>query len=374
MSNPIRVLQIVTHMNRGGLETMLMNYYRHIDRSQVQFDFLVHRQERAAYDDEIESLGGKIFRLPKLNPWSPKYINSLNRFFSEHPEYKIVHCHLDCMSAIPLIAAKRAKVPVRIAHCHSSSQDKDLKYIIKVLYKKRIPIVATKLFACSKAAGNWMFNGHSFTLFNNAIDVEKYIFNETMRKIQRQCLNLNENTLVVGHVGRFSIPKNHTFLLDIFYEIDRSCDARLLLVGDGELRPQIERKARLMGIIDHIIFLGVRDDVAVILQAMDVFIFPSLYEGLPLSLIEAQAAGLPCLISDGVSSESRISNLVHQLSLNKSANTWAVNAIQLSDIIRGNTYKEIKNAGFDIIKNAEWLQRFYLSKISAINKSDEDNI
>ena len=175
MEKPMRVLQVVTHMERGGLETMLMNYYRNIDRSQVQFDFLVHRQNRAAYDDEIEALGGKIYRLPVLVPWSSAYRKALNGFFVNHPEYKIVHVHQDCLSSVILKAAKKNGVPVRIGHSHNSNQDKNLKYLIKLYYRRLIPKYATNLFACGKDAGNWMFGGAPYHILNNAINAASYV-------------------------------------------------------------------------------------------------------------------------------------------------------------------------------------------------------
>ena len=200
----IRVLHIVTYMGRGGLETMLMNYYRHIDRSKVQFDFLVHRQERFDYDDEIEILGGRIYHLPRLNPWSKTYIKALGEFFREHTEYKIVHSHIDCMSAIPLRVAKKAGVPVRLAHSHSSNQDKNLKYYLKLYYKSRISQSATNLFACSEEAGRWMFGKQNFFVLPNAIDTKQYIYNAEKRNKVRKELGLDD-ALVIGHVGRFLI-------------------------------------------------------------------------------------------------------------------------------------------------------------------------
>ena len=178
MSEPIRILHIVTYMGRGGLETMIMNYYRNIDRSKVQFDFLTHRQERWDYDDEIEKLGGKIYRLPRLNPFSPSYLKALDGFFKEHKEYKIVHCHQDCLSGIPLKYAKKNGVPFTIAHSHSSNQNKDLKYLVKLAAKKNICKYSDHLFACGKEAGEWMFNTSDFEILNNAIDTKKYIYNE----------------------------------------------------------------------------------------------------------------------------------------------------------------------------------------------------
>ena len=177
----IRVLQVATYMGRGGLESMIMNYYRHIDREKVQFDFLVHRQERAAFDDEIESLGGRIYRLPRLVPWSKSYLSALNRFFEEHPEYKVVHVHQDCLSSVILKVAAQHNVPVRVAHSHSANQDKNLKYPVKLWCRRSIPRCATHLFACGKDAGDWMFGGASYQIINNAIDTTAYTYDTNKR-------------------------------------------------------------------------------------------------------------------------------------------------------------------------------------------------
>ena len=356
---PIRILHIVTYMGRGGLETMLMNYYRAIDRTKVQFDFLTHRDFRADYDDEIEALGGKIYRLPNLNPFGRSYLGALDRFFREHPEYRIVHSHLDCMSAIPLKAAKKLGVPVRIAHSHSSRQDRDLKYPLKLLFKRGIFGQATQLFACGKEAGKWMFGTDDFRVLNNAIDAERYRFDPEVRQEVRRELGIPADAPVVGHVGRFMAPKNHGFLLRIFAELPDH--ARLLLVGDGELRAENEHLAEELGIRDRVIFAGLRSDVDRMLQAMDVFVFPSLYEGLPLSIIEAQAAGLPCLISDKVPIECKKTELVTQIPLDASPAEWAEAVLSAAEAPRGDTLAQIREAGFDIRTNAEWLQNYYLS-------------
>ena len=356
---PIRILHIVTYMGRGGLETMLMNYYRAIDRTKVQFDFLTHRDFRADYDDEIEALGGKIFRLPNLNPFSRSYLGALDRFFREHPEYRIVHSHLDCMSAIPLKAAKKHGVPVRIGHAHNSSQPRDAKYLLKLFYKRMIAGQATQLFACSEEAGRWMFGNADFRVLNNAIDAGKYAFDAAIRSEVRHELGLPADALVVGHVGRFDPQKNHRFLVEIFEKMPE--DARLLLVGDGVLRPDVEQQAEALGIRDRILFTGVRTDVDRLLQAMDVFLMPSLFEGLPVSIVEAQAAGLPCLISDKVPIECKKTELVTQIPLDASPAEWAEAVLSAAEAPRWDTLEQIREAGFDIRANAEWLQQFYTS-------------
>lgn len=359
--NQLRVLQVVTHMERGGLESMLMNYYRYIDREKIQFDFLVHRQERAAYDDEIEAMGGKIYRLPRLVPWSKAYLTTLNRFFDEHPEYRIVHVHQDCLSSVILKAAQQHNIPVRIAHSHSANQDKNLKYPVKLWYKRSISKYATNLFACGEDAGDWMFGGEPFQIINNAIDVAAYTYVPTKRQEMRRQLGL-ENELTIGHVGRFNQPKNHPFLLDIFAVLlKKEPNAILLLVGGGENMPKIQAKAHTLGIAEHVRFLGVRSDVADLMQAMDVFVFPSLYEGLPVTMVEAQAAGLPCLISDKIPSECILTNgLVGVLPLSAEPETWAAKILEKKNLPRIDRRSEIAAHGFDITTEAVKLQKFYL--------------
>ncbi len=340
---------------------MLMNYYRQIDKNRVQFDFLVHRFYRADYDDEIEQLGGIIYRLPVLNPLDSKYNHALSAFFDEHPEYQIIHVHQDCMSSVILKEAARHHVKVRIAHSHSKSQDKNWKYPIKLHYKKLIPQYATDLFACNDEAGKWMFNGADFRIINNAVNAEKYRFNPAVREGVRRELGIEENDLVIGHVGRIDEVKNHRFLLEVFKEVLKQRDATLLLVGRGDLTEEIKHSAESAGLKDCVIFTGLRNDVDKLLQAMDVFVFPSLYEGLPMSLVEAQAAGLPCVISDQVSPECLITKNAVMMSLNQSSAEWAEQVMRFADLPREDTYETIVESGFDIAKNAEELQEFYLS-------------
>lgn len=360
---PKRILHVVTHMNRGGLETMIMNYYRHMDRSKVQFDFLVHREQKADYDDEILALGGKIYRLQPLNPFSGAYLRSLDSFFAEHKEYGIVHSHLDCMAGIPLKYAKKYGVPVRLAHSHNNSQPKDAKYLLKLLYKRRIAPYATKLFACGTDAGRWMFGTDDFTVLNNAIDAAACRYDPEVREAVRQELGICENATVVGHVGRFCTQKNHIFLMDIFASVLRlQPEAVLLLIGVGELRAETEAKAKELGIADSVIFAGLRSDVNRLLQAMDVFMLPSLHEGLPLSAVEAQAAGLLCLISDKVPMECAKTDLVTQIPLTAHPDQWAEAVLTAASQPRKDTLEDIRRSGFDVRENARWLQEFYLNQ------------
>lgn len=362
MDKPIRILQVVTHMNRGGLETMIMNYYRHIDREKIQFDFLVHRDGRAAYDDEIEALGGKIYCLPRLVPWGITYRRALNAFFAEHTQYKIVHVHQDCLSSVILKAANNYGIPTRIAHSHNASQDRNLKYIIKQIYKKSIPQYATELFACGAQAGNWMFGGTSYQILNNAIDTAQYQYGSERAVRVREMLGIPVCATVIGHVGRFSHQKNHSFLIDVFHKVmQKNPSSYLLMVGDGELRPCIEEKVKMLGIERNVIFTGVRSDVADLMQAMDVFLFPSFYEGLPVTLVEAQAAGLPCIISDAIPKDCDLTDRISRCSLEEPAEIWADRILENRQAVRKDASEEIAAAGFDIKENSKWLQSQYLS-------------
>lgn len=355
----IRILQVVTHMNRGGLETMLMNYYRHMDRSQVQFDFLTHRDYDGDYGEEIRQLGGKLYHMPVLNPFSISYRKILGDFFDDHPEYKVIHVHQDCLSGVILHVAKEHGVSVRIAHSHNANQTKDIKYPIKWFYRHRIARYATKLMACGEDAGKWMFCGAPFEILRNAIPAADYTFNTEIKKNQREKWNIQPDELLVGHVGSFTRHKNHSFLLDVFHEIQKHTPAKLMIVGDGNLRPSIEEKIRKLGLEEKVILTGLRSDVPELLQTMDVFVFPSLYEGLPVTLVEVQASGLPCLISDKVPIECKMTDAVQQIPLTESPEIWAERAIEAARLPRENTYEEIKAAGYDIVENAKRLQKMY---------------
>lgn len=359
MEKPIRVLHIVTCMNLGGLETMIMNYYRKLDTNKIQFDFLVHRKEKSTYDEEILQKGGKIYTVPKLNPFSIKYRNAMNGFFKKH-NYNIVHCHLDCMSSIPLSIAKKNKVKIRIAHAHSTNEEKNFKYPLKLFYKRKIKTVATDLFACGYAAGKWMFATDSFTIMKNAIDTKKFLYNEEVRLQERKNYQL-QDSLVIGHVGRFNIPKNHIFIIDVFNEIIKlNKNAKLVLVGEGLLKEEIKDKVNKLNLNKNVIFIGETNRVFDILNAFDIFLFPSLWEGLPVSLIEAQAASLPCFVSENIPAEVKITELVKVISLTMDASFWAKQIVNIPNQNRLDRSKEIKNNGYDIDGNFLELEEYYL--------------
>lgn len=320
----IRVLQCVNNMHRAGLETMLMNYYRNIDRTKIQFDFLVHRQERSDYDDEIESLGGRIYRAPRLYPQNyPAYFAYMKRFFQEHPEYKIVHSHIDAMSYLPLLAAKNAGVPIRIAHSHNTAIDLDFKYPLKQIFRYMIGSVASHRFSCGQAAGEFLFRGKSFQVIPNAIDVTRFAFDPEVREAKREQLGVC-NKFVMGHIGRFSYAKNHEFLIEIFSLVKKKeKDAVLILIGTGKKEKQIQELVRNKGLTESVLFMGKRSDVSELYQAMDVFVMPSLFEGVPVVGIEAQFSSLPCVFSKKVPQEVAFSERCVFVDLKLDADCWA---------------------------------------------------
>lgn len=365
-TEPIRILQVVNIMDRAGLETMIMNHYRAIDRGRVQFDFLEHRPWRGTYDDEIEAFGGRVYRAPRLYPQNAlAYRRFMRRFFAEH-EYPVVHSHIDAMSAFPLDAARRAGVPVRIAHSHNDSVDRDLKYPVKEWARKRLPGIATHYWACSEAAGAFLFGRENLSrihVVKNAIDLEGFRFDECLRAEARAELNLRGDQTVVGHVGRFSAVKNHSFLVNLLAELrSEGVDAVLVLVGDGELRGDIERKVQGLGLSGSVRFLGLRDDVGRFVQAFDVMVFPSLHEGIPLTLIEAQASGLPVVASDAVSGEALVLPDTAHLPLDAPMSEWAGEVVRLASGGRSrHAIERLAEAGYEIRANAEALQSAYLS-------------
>lgn len=358
----IRILQCVNIMDRAGLETMLMNYYRNIDRTQIQFDFLTHRPNKGAYDDEIESLGGKVYHAPRLYPQNyPTYFKWMANFFREHPEYKIVHSHIDSMSYLPLLAAKKARVPVRIAHSHSTAIDRDVKYLLKQYYRSQITSVANYYCACGKEAGEYLFKNKEFAIIPNAIQVDKFLYQEQIRCQIRKKLNLSDKT-VIGHVGRFSYPKNHHFLISVFNEIYKNnSNTVLLLIGVGEKEKEIRNQVESLGLCDSVLFLGNRADVNELYQAMDVFVMPSFFEGVPLTGIEAQFSGLNCIFSDKVPTEVDFSGNCSFISLNEKTEKWVTqilhNCDQTGRLLRS---QALKGSQYNIKNACQYLENFYL--------------
>ena len=368
----IRVLQVVNDMHRAGLETMLMNYYRNIDRNQIQFDFLTHRPNKSDYDDEIITLGGKVYYAPRLYPQNyPKYFRWMKAFFAEHPEYKIIHSHIDAMSYLPLKAAKKAGISVRIAHSHSTSIDRDWKYLLKLYFRKCINSVATNRLACGREAGEFLFGEAHFDIIPNAVEADKFYFNEETRINTRTNLNLNDK-FVVGHVGRFCYPKNHKFLIEIFNEVQKKNPASvLLLVGVGEKLTEIQDFVNKLGLSDKVLFLGNRSDVNELYQIMDVFVLPSLFEGVPVVGVEAQFADLPCLFSDKTPTEVKFNIRTKFIGLDSSPEFWADEILATRNgEPRSSTREDIVNSRYDIKCAHTILEEYYKEQLKT--KSGEE--
>lgn len=366
MSKPIRILEVVNIMDRAGLETMLMNHYRHMDRDLVQLDFLTHRPAAGAYDEEICGLGGRVFRAPRLYPQNClAYRRYMRAFFAEH-EYPVVHSHIDAMSAFPLAMARSCGVTVRVAHSHSDSVDRDAKYPVKEIARKRLPSIATHYWACSEAAGAFLFgesNRQRIHVVKNAIDLSSFAFDSAARASARVELGVANGQTVIGHVGRFSAVKNQAFLVNVLAAaIAGGEDAVLAFVGDGELRDKVEQEAASAGLSTRIRFLGLRDDVARLMQGFDVLAFPSLHEGIPLTLVEAQASGLPVLVSDKVSAEALVLPNCSQMALSEPAAAWAAKACGMARMGRAaGCIEALSVAGYEINYSARALQETYRS-------------
>lgn len=324
-----RVLHVVPNMNVGGLETFIMNVYRNIDRDKIQFDFLEHYIEPSVYDEEIEKLGGKIYHFSLRNDNNIfKYIIELNKFFKEHKEYKIVHCHMESIGTILFLVAKLNGVKIRIGHAHTTSTNNNLKGFVKKIISKPFKYTTTTNFACSFDAGEYLFKNKKYEVIPNAIDIDKFKFDENSRTYLRKELGL-EGYQVIGHAGRMDKGKNQLFLIDIFNEyLKINSKSKLVLVGDGELRDEIIDRIKELNIEDKVLLLGVRKDVNKLYSAFDLFVFPSLFEGLGIVLIEAQVNGLTCLVSDNIPKITKISNKIKYLSL-EDKSSW-INEIKNS--------------------------------------------
>ncbi|PGM87436.1 glycosyltransferase family 1 protein [Bacillus cereus] len=366
MGTPLRVLHVVVNMNRGGAETLIMNLYRNIDRSKVQFDFLTCKE--GVFDEEIVKLGGNIHRIPYVTDVGHRgYIKALDTFFYSHPQYKIVHSHMDKMSGFVLRSAKKAGIPVRIAHSHStSSEGGTIAKVYKWYAGASIIPCATHFLACSIAAAQWLFPDRASTteIFKNGIECAKFAFSSEIREQVRKELKLHKDAFVIGHVGRFAYPKNHTFLIDIFAQlIESRPKSILLLVGDGPLRVEMEKKVEKLNLTNRVKFLGIRSDINRLLQAFDIFVFPSIYEGLPVTLIEAQGAGLPCVISDNITQDVDLGlDLVEQCSL-LDVREWIGKLQSIADrkISRSIAQFELAEKGYDIKNITGFTQKFYVA-------------
>lgn len=342
-----------------------MNYYRNIDRDKIQFDFLTHRPERSDYDDEIERLGGKIYYAPRLYPQNyPKYFKWMKQFFKDHPEYKIVHSHIDAMSYLPLKAAKKANIPVRIAHSHNTSIDKDFKYLLKQYFRSKITTVATDYCTCGQEAGEFLFGDKDFTFIPNAIEVDKFLYAKDLREKKRTELGIKDE-FVIGHVGRLSYQKNHKLLIEIFNAFSKvERNTLLLLIGVGEKEGEIKKQVHDLGLDSKVKFLGNRSDVNELYQAMDVFLMPSFFEGVPVVGVEAQFSDLPCIFSDRVPKEVKFNSKTQFVKLEANLDEWVRSIEKVKNIERNSKAKDLLNSQYDIKVAHSILENYYLDIVN----------
>lgn len=362
----IRVLQVVEGLNQGmGATTVALNYQQYMEPERVVFDYMIHGVPDADLRRQVEEKGSRIFQMPALSGRNiPEYRSRLKAFFRQHPEYRIVHGHLPNAGAFYLSAAKSAGVPFRILHSHNSAgADSALKQARNSLLNHRAVKCANIYFACSQKAADYLYGvnpDREVVLVRNAIHTQKYAYRKAARTQMRRQLGV-EDRFVVGHVGRFCRQKNHLFLLEVFQQVAKQVEnATLLLVGDGELREETERRARELGVESQVIFAGVQDKVQYFLQAMDIFALPSFFEGLPLVGLEAQASGLPCIFSDEITREAQVTGHVAFLPLASGAEAWSEEICLFKNgYQRVDCTPQLREAGYEISVEADKLARYY---------------
>lgn len=372
----IRILHSVSYMSRGGIETMLMNYYRHVDRDKVQFDFLCNSYKKGDYEDEIISMGGRIFRTPGFNPLKYReYRKFMADLFASHPEYKIVEAHNGPFGRHALKAAKDAGVPVRIYHAHGAGLPFNMKWPFKYYCMKTLKHYMNRHFICSEKAGRFylgqtiMDNG-DYQFIPNAIDPEIFKYNKSVRDGLRAEYNL-EDKIVIGHIGRLSLPKNHKFLLKLFAEYSQNePKAVLVLVGDGELRKEIQKSITELRLTDKVILTGIVANPQIWYQAFDIMVMPSLWEGLPVTGIEAQASDLPCIFSSEITKEVQLGEKVSFIGLNEQISKWVDGITELLKYkdSRTDCTELISEKHYNINIEAQRLQDLYLDFAEELNQ------
>lgn len=356
MSEPIRILHIVGAMYPGGMENFIMNLYEKIDRNRLQFDIVVHMRKKDDYVERIRQMGGRVYELPRLTKRPVQNLVGLFRIVKRN-QYKLVIRHTPNALAAPQLLAARMAGAHTVCHSHNETDPQKLLHAIGKLLMKA---AAAERFACSEKAGRWMYGRQSFRVIHNAIDIRKFAYRPEASRRIRDEFHLGD-ARVYGHIANFISSKNHLYLLRIYKEISElDGDARFFCLGDGSLRAQIEAEIKRLGLEDKVILTGVRKDAADFMSCFDVFIFPSVFEGLPLTLIEAQAAGLPCLISDTITKDVVVSeNLVRWESIERPPGVWAKEAVRMGiDADRGCQYERIAAAGYDIETLARWYEQY----------------
>lgn len=362
----MRVLHVIGAMDRGGAETMIMNLYRAMDKDQIQFDFLVHEQDACDYDEEIEDLGGRIYRLPRFTGLNIiEYRRLCRQFFSSNKDHPIVHGHIGSCAPQYLSVAKKAG-RLTIAHSHAQNFPLSIPQLGFRFVSFPTRFVAHRFLACSNEAGRDRFGSRvvesdKFSIVKNGIDLSLYNCNkETQLQLKREWGN--EEAFLIGHVGRFASEKNHRFLLEVFSLVhDRMPQAKLMLIGRGPLEDELRNWIDAHGLHDAVEFLGIRGDVPEVLKTLDVFVFPSFSEGLAMACVEAQTAGTPCVISTGVPESAVIDDVTVRLPLSKGAAAWADAVANVSGqkVDHLSRVDEARTCGYDINETARWLEQYY---------------
>lgn len=346
-----------------------MNLYKNMDRKKVQFDFVVTPEERKDLYEQVEKMGGRIFVCPKYTGKNHfAYCKWWDSFFKGHPEYHVIHGHVRSTASIYLKIAKKNGL-VTIAHSHSTSNGSGVSAIVKDMLQLPIRSTADYLFACSDKAGKWLYGEKAtkkpnYRMIPNSVDLRRFAFCEEKRQQMRQGLGIAEDTFVLGHIARITVPKNHRFLVELFAEYHKeNPNSRLLLVGDGELFETVQQQCTQFGIRDAVIMAGSKTNTEDYYQAMDVFVFPSLWEGLPVSVVEAQANGLPCLLSDVITHDVDLTDQVKYLVLtDKKVWLREVADIQRKPRIATTAENMVRLQPFDATVVAKQLQSFYLKQ------------
>lgn len=366
---PIRILQISYGMDRGGAETLIMNIYRNMDRTRVQFDFLLHDKNKTAYEDEIKELGGRIYHIPRFLGYNKYfYDRNLKNFLIAHPEHHIIHDHLMDSAKETFKVAKKLN-RITIAHSHIVQYYKKPSDFIRFFFRRNLYKYSDYRFACSKEAGEWLYRKKAdFIILNNGIDTEKYRYSEKIRNKKRKEFTIDEKTILITNIGRMVEQKNQKRLLDIFSIFHSfNKNSNLIIVGKGPLEAELRNHAAKLKIEHNVLFLGERNDVNEILIASDLFLLPSLFEGLGIVLIEAEATGLHSVLSDNIPSEANlIPDLMTRVSLKKDNEEWIrkiKEAISTQHHCREKQYLTIKHLDYDIQGCAKKMQEFYLSII-----------
>lgn len=363
---PKRVLLVLGKLDRGGAETMVMNYYRHIDRNQLQFDFVVHSNHIGAYEKEIRFLGGKIYHIPRFRVYNLfSYQNAWKKLSKGHQEYHVIHAHMASTACLFIPIAKHYGITT-IVHAHNSKVSGSIiKQILEKISFYPLKYMADYFFACSDEAGIYKFGkailrNRNYRIWYNAIDLEGVKYSEEKRRKTRDILHIDDDTFLIGNVGRLTPPKNHKFILDIFYSfIQHHHNSKLLLLGDGELRNSLEQYVQELHLQNSVIFTGSVNNVSDYLSAMDIFLFPSLYEGLGMAVVEAQVAGLYCLVSTEVPRAAEICRNIEFIPLKGGVIDWC-KKMELAPKIDRNKIN-VQNDDYNIKKAAKRAEKFYLS-------------